>query len=96
MVTKRLLILLVAIVFTLSLASLGLSAGTVEKGVTGTVTKIEGSKVSILDSMGNEKTIKVTDTEILKDLKVGDHVSIKDGQLIKEKEETKSPGTSRY
>lgn len=84
-----------AIVFTLSLASLGLSGGG-EKGVTGTVTKIEGSKVSILDSMGNEKTIKVTDTEILKDLKVGDHVSIKDGQLIKEKEETKSPGTSRY
>jgi hypothetical protein len=49
----------------------------------GTVTKIEGGKVSIMDSMG-EKTIVPANSEVLTDLKVGDQVSVKDRKLVKE------------
>ncbi len=83
MITKRLLILLVAIVFTLSVAGLSFSAGA-GKEVKGIVVKIEGSKLTILDSMGNEKTIETKDHWMLRDLKVGERVSVKDGILTKE------------
>ncbi|MBP2683581.1 MAG: hypothetical protein H6Q79_1620 [Deltaproteobacteria bacterium] len=67
----------------LGLASTGLSAGMGEE-VKGTVTKIDGGKVSIKDLTGGEKTIEPTNPDALTGLKVGDRVSVKDGILKKE------------
>ena len=81
MVARNIFVLFVVAVFSLGLVSSGLSAGMGE--VKGTVTKIEGGKVSIKDTMGNEKTIEPKNPEALKDLKVGDQASVKDGKLTK-------------
>jgi hypothetical protein len=82
MAARTLFVFFVVAMFSLGLASPGFSAGMVEDAK-GTVTKIEGGKVSIKDSMG-EKTIEPMNPEALTDLKVGDQVSVKDGKLTKE------------
>jgi hypothetical protein len=82
MVARKLFIFFVIAVFSLGLAGSGFSEGMVQDAK-GTVTKIEGSKVSIKDSMG-EKTIVPANSEVLTDLKVGDQVSVKDRKLVKE------------
>jgi hypothetical protein len=82
MTAKKLFIYFVVAVFSLGLASPGLSGGMGE--AKGTVTKIEGNKVIIKDSMGMEKTIEPKNPEALKDLKVGDQASVKEGILTKE------------
>lgn len=81
MLARKLLILLVATVFSLSLASLGISAGDELKGI---VTKIDGSTVSITDVLGNEKTVEIKNPEALKGLKVGDQAKVTDGIVKKE------------
>jgi hypothetical protein len=82
MVARKLFVFFLIAVFSLSLAGLGFSEGMVQDAK-GTVTKIEGGKVSIMDSMG-EKTIVPANPEVLTDLKVGDQVSVKDRKLVKE------------
>jgi hypothetical protein len=81
MVARKLIVFFVVVMFPLGLLGLSLAAGVDE--LKGTVTKIEGGIVSIKDSVG-EKMIKPENPEALKDLKVGDEVSVKDGKLIKE------------
>ncbi len=81
MMTKKLIVLLMATVFTLGLVSLSFSA----EEVKGTVSKITGDQLTILDDTGKEQTVKVKDLESLKDIKVGDMVAVKDGKVIKEK-----------
>jgi outer membrane lipoprotein SlyB len=76
-----------AIVFTLSVAGLSFSA----QEVNGTVTKIEGSKLTIMDDVGKEKIVRVKNQESLKEIKLGDRVSIKDGMLTKEAVESPKP-----
>jgi outer membrane lipoprotein SlyB len=76
-----------AIVFTLSVAGLSFSA----QEVNGTVTKIEGSKLTIMDDVGKEKIVRVKNQESLKEIKLGDRVSIKDGMLAKEAVESPKP-----
>ena len=77
--TKRLIVLLMAMVFTLGVVGLSFSA----QEIKGTVSKIEGNKLSILDETGKEKTVNVKDKESLKEIKVGDKVLLKDGKVIK-------------
>jgi hypothetical protein len=94
MTAKKLFIYFVVALFSLGLASPGLSGGMGE--AKGTVTKIEGSKVTIKDSMGMEKTVEPKNPEALKDLKVGDQASVKGGTLTKEGgggKSAPSPGT---
>ena len=83
--TKRsLIVLLMAMVFTLGVVGLSFSAQEMTQEVMGTVSKIDGNKLTILDDiMGKEKTVKVKDPESLKDLKVGDRVLVKDGKVTK-------------
>ena len=81
MLARKLLILLVATIFSLSLVSLGISAGDELKGI---VTKIDGSTVSITDVLGNEKTVEIKNPEALKVLKVGDQATVTDGIVKKE------------
>ena len=78
--TKKLIILLMAVVFTLGVVGLSFSA----QEIKGTVSKIEGDKLGIVDDKGNEKTVKVKDLESLKEIKVGDRVLVKNGKVTKE------------
>jgi len=78
---QKLFILLVIAVFSLVFASPGITA---MDEVKGTVSKIEGSSVTIKDTMGGEKTVAPKNPEVLTDLKVGDKVAVKDGILTKE------------
>ena len=82
MKARKLLVYLVVALFSLDLASPVLSSGMGDEA-TGTVTRIDGGKVSIKDSMGGEKTIEPKNPEALTDLKVGDQASVKDGILKK-------------
>lgn len=95
MVLKKLLIFLAVAVFSLGLASPVISAGMGDE-VKGTVTKIEGTKVSVKDMMGDEKTVEPKNPEALSDLKAGDRVALKDGILTKEggAQSAPSPGSS--
>ena len=83
MTARKLLVLLAVGVFTLSLASPGVFAG-MGADIKGTVTSIEGSKVTIKDGMGDEKTVEPANPEALSGLKVGDQAAVKDGVLTKE------------
>ncbi len=80
MKTKKLIVLLMAAVFTLGVAGLCFSA----QEVKGTISKIEGSTLTILDNTGKEVTVQVKEPVAAKALKVGDKVSVKDGKVIKE------------
>ena len=82
MTARKLFVFFVVAVFSLGLASLGFAAGMDE--LKGTVTKIDGSTVSITDVLGNEKTVEIKNPEALKDLKVGDKAKVTDGIVIKE------------
>jgi len=80
MVAKRFIALLMVMALTLGVAGLSFSA----QETKGTVAKIEGSKLTIQDDMGKKTTVQVKDQESLKEVKVGDRVSVKDGKVIKE------------
>jgi len=86
MVARKLFVFFVVAVFSLGLASAGFSEGMEGKveDLKGSVIKIDGSKVSIKDISGKEKTIAPMNPEVLTDLKVGDQVSVKGGKLEKE------------
>lgn len=86
---KRAIVLLVAIVFTLSIISIGFAAAA---KVEGTVTKIEGKKVTVKDDKGKETTVEVKD---LGGAKVGDKVKIEDGKVTVMKTE-KKPAAGGY
>jgi hypothetical protein len=85
---KKLLTLLLSAVFALSLASPALSAG---KEINGVVSKIEGSKLTVLNSTGATETIEIKDPETLKAFKVGDQVSLKDDMVKKEEIQSPAP-----
>lgn len=78
---QKLFILLMVAVFSLVFAGPALSA---MDEVKGTVTKIEGTSVTIKDTMGGEKTVEPKNPDALTDLKVGDKAAFKDGILTKE------------
>jgi outer membrane lipoprotein SlyB len=79
METKKFIVLLMAMVFTLGVVGLSFSA----QEIKGTVSKIEGNKLTILDDMGKEKTVEVKDLKSLKEIRVGDRVLVKDGKVTK-------------
>lgn len=74
---KTVIAVLVAFVFALSIVSIGFAAE-----VKGTVTKIEGKKITVKDAQGKETTVEVKDTA---GVKVGDKITIKDGVVQKSK-----------
>ncbi|HMK61895.1 MAG TPA: hypothetical protein VK452_12250 [Dissulfurispiraceae bacterium] len=73
---KRYLVLIVAIVFTLTVAGLGFAAD-----IKGSVTKIDGNKITVKGADGKE-TVAEGDG---KTCKVGDKVTVKDGKVMKKK-----------
>ena len=79
---KKILALIVAIMFTLSVAGLGFAAEVKEaKEMKGTISKVEGAKFTIKDDKGKET---VVEDKAAKDLKVGDKVMVKGGKITKE------------
>jgi len=60
--------------------------------VSGTITKIDGNKVTVKQADGNEVTVEVKD---VKDIKVGDKVTIKDGIVKKEKGKEGTPAPKK-
>jgi outer membrane lipoprotein SlyB len=80
MMVKRLMILWMVAVFTLGVVGLSFSA----QEIKGTVSKIEGDRLTILDDTGKDKTVKIKDPESLKEIKVGDRVLVKAGKVTKE------------
>ncbi len=73
---KSIITLLVAMVFTLGMVSLTFAAE-----VKGTVTKVSGMTVTVKEATGKEVSVKVSN---VKDVKVGDMVTVKDGKATKE------------
>ncbi len=73
---KKILVLLVALVFALGVVGLSFAAD-----VKGTVTKVEGKKITVKDDKGKEHTVDVKDTA---GVKAGDKVEIKGGKVVKE------------
>lgn len=97
MAAKKLLILLVAALVSMSLASRGISAGTGDD-IKGTVMKIDGAKITIKDFMGVEKTVEPINPEAVREYRVGDQATVKDGILLRKdgaQPPAPSPG-SRY
>lgn len=74
---KSIIALVIAIIFTLGVATAGFASAEVK----GTVTKIDGKKVTVKDDKGKETTVEVKE---VKDVKVGDKVTIKDGVVTKD------------
>lgn len=77
MMAKRILAMMVILVFALGLVSLAFAGE-----VTGKITKIEGNKLTIKAADGTETTVEVKSA---KGLKVGDEVTVKDGVATKKK-----------
>lgn len=71
MKTKRLMILLMVAVFTLGITGLALAAD-----IKGTVSKIEGDRLILVDDTGKQMTVKVPDPQAIQGLKVGDKVVV--------------------
>lgn len=81
---KSIVALMIAIIFTLGIATMGFASAEVK----GTVTKIDGKKVTVKDDKGKETTVEVKE---VKDVKVGDKVTIKDGVVAKEAAKKEEP-----
>lgn len=71
---KSVLALLIVVVFTLGIVGMAFASG-----VEGTITKIDGKKVTIKDGASKETTV----TADAKECKVGDKVKFDDGKLMK-------------
>ena len=78
-------IFLVMLVFIFSVA-----APIFSKEIKGTVTKIEGKKITVKDAAGEETTVEVK--EIPTGLKTGDSVTVKDGMVVPVKKEKPAEG----
>jgi len=81
---KSIIALMIAIIFTLGVATMGLASAEVK----GTITKIDGKKVTVKDDKGKETTVEVKE---VKDVKVGDKVTIKDGVVAKDAPKKEEP-----
>lgn len=73
---KKYLVMIVVIIFTLTIAGLGFAAD-----MKGSITKIDGSKITVKGADGKETTIEGD----AKGMKVGDKVTVKDGKVMKKK-----------
>jgi len=85
---KSLIALLIALIFTFSIA--GMLYAAAPKEVKGTVTKIEAAKkeVTLKDAAGKMTTVKVNDVA---GIKVGDVVTVKDGKATKAAKPAEAP-----
>jgi len=88
--TKRLILLfvsLVIMVFTPVVVGMNFLAHAQEmtQEIKGTVSRIDGNKLTIRDDMNMEKTVQIKDKDLesLKQIKVGDRVLVMNGKVTK-------------
>ncbi len=90
---KKAIALLVVLAFIFGLAFVCFSEEAKKASeVKGTVTKIEGNKLTIKQADGKEVTVEVKE---VKGIKVGDKVTVKDGTVTKEKGKEGTPGSKK-
>ncbi|MDX9714692.1 MAG: hypothetical protein RBT37_04600 [Dissulfurispiraceae bacterium] len=77
---QKIFAVVIALVFALSVAGLSFAAD-----VTGTVSKVEGSKITVKDAKGAETVVDSKDAKV----KVGDKVTVKDGKIVGESADKK-------
>jgi len=75
---KSIITLVVALVFAVGIVSFAFAAD--DTVVKGTVTKIEGTTITVKNSAGKETKVTVSDPKVVK---VGDRVTVKDGVVKK-------------
>ncbi len=73
---KKILVVLVALIFTLGVVGLSFAAE-----MKGTISKIDGNKITVKAADGKETTVQGD----AKGMKVGDKVTVKDGKIMKKK-----------
>jgi len=73
---KKVLVLLVALIFTLGVVGLSFAAE-----MKGSISKIDGNKITVKGADGKETTVEGD----AKGMKVGDKVTVKDGKIMKKK-----------
>lgn len=90
---KKAIALLMVLTFVFAVAFVSFAADTKKTEVVqGTVTKIEGKKLTIKQADGNEVTVEV---KSVKGIKVGDKVTVKDGVVTKEKGKEAKPAPKK-
>jgi outer membrane lipoprotein SlyB len=72
MKAKRMIMLLMVAVLALNVIGLALAA----QEVKGTVAKIEGDRLTLVDDAGKQITVKVPDPQTIQGLQVGDRVLV--------------------
>lgn len=82
MKVKAIVTLLVIIVFTLGTVGMAFATKAGAAEVKGTVTKIDGMKITVKDAAGKETTVEVKDVT---GVKVENRVTIKDGKVTIER-----------
>ncbi len=55
-----------------------------DQEITGTVSTIDGTEITLVNDFGEHITVSVEDPALLKGLKVGDRVVVKDGRVTKD------------
>ncbi len=78
---KKIIALVVALIFALGIAAVSFAGE-----MMGTVTKVDGAKITIKDDKGKETMVE---DKMAKDIKVGDKVTVKDGKVMKAAEKPK-------
>ncbi|MCX7724366.1 MAG: hypothetical protein N2042_03855 [Thermodesulfovibrio sp.] len=90
---KKAISLMVLLTFILGVAFASFATETKKPAeVKGTVTKIEGNKLTVKQADGKEVIVEVKD---VKGIKVGDKVKIKDGVVTKEKGKEETSGAKK-
>ncbi|NTU43558.1 MAG: hypothetical protein HGA78_11035 [Nitrospirales bacterium] len=84
---KKVLVLFVSLVFAIGVAGISFAAD-----VKGTVSKVEGTKITVKDAAGKESTVEVKDAA---GVKAGDKVEIKDGKVKKEEAKPAKSGKKK-
>jgi len=79
MLAKKLMVLLVVSILTLGTAGIGFSA----QQINGSIIDIKANTLTIMDETGKEVKVDVKNIETIKDIKVGDIVEVKDGEVQK-------------
>ncbi|GEM_PF-368338 len=90
---RKAIALLVVVTFVFGFALSSFATGHMKaEEVKGTVTKIEGNKLTIKQADGKETTVEVKST---KGIKVGDNVTVKNGVVKKQEEKQKQGETKK-
>lgn len=90
--SRKILVVLLVAAFSLGMPTLGNSGGMGKEGkgagsaldketLRGTVTRVDGNAVTLRDAECRERTVEAANLRELKDIRIGDHVAVRDGRF---------------